>query len=81
VIRTLLILAVLIVSCHLTSEAEAGWRSGWRARSVQQRMPVSSNYHTRYARPATPRHEFRGFGFGGYGYGSGFRTDFRPGVW
>ncbi|MFN3153202.1 hypothetical protein [Bremerella sp.] len=80
-IRTPLLLATLLASVLLVSNAEAGWRRAWRGGSVPQAVPATRNVHYQQSRSALPRSEFRGFGFGGYGYGSGFGPDFRPGRW
>ncbi len=79
-IRALLIAATLLTMCVWATAAEAGWRRSYRARHVQA-APTTSRYTSPHDRSALPRAEFRGFGFGGYGYGSGFRSDFRPGRW
>jgi len=79
--RISLVCTTFIASCLMTSQADAAWRRAWRGRSVQKVVPATQKVYTQSNRAALPRSEFRGYGFGGYGYGSGYGPDFRPGRW
>ncbi|WP_207394692.1 hypothetical protein [Bremerella alba] len=80
-IRTLLVFTTLLSSCLLVTQVEAAWRRTWRGRSVPQRVPVLQKIPVHQHRSSYSAREYRGFGHGGYGYGSGFGPDFRPGRW